>query len=124
VFCFACSDFIFDGALEGMRETVQYGRCSAGGKALLFAGSVAAIIKPNVLSVESKSTIGLRGLVNLKYTCYINCIIQVLAHTPIFVDYFLSESPELECDEKHDEKPCLMACMTEIVRGVSERKIL
>ncbi|KAF8784367.1 ubiquitin carboxyl-terminal hydrolase 22-A-like [Argiope bruennichi] len=34
---------------------------------------------------------GLRGIINTGNSCYINCIIQVLVHTPILKDFFLSE---------------------------------
>ncbi|XP_035702003.1 ubiquitin carboxyl-terminal hydrolase 27 isoform X2 [Folsomia candida] len=115
VFCFACKDFVFDGALERMRETVQYGRCSVGGNVIPFT-QIALAIKPTVMCIDSRSTVGLRGLVNLKNTCYMNCIIQVLAHTPILADFFLSECFELDCNELHSGKPCLMSCMTDVFR--------
>lgn len=46
---------------------------------------------PKRREVNSSNRIGLRGLLNLGSTCFMNCIVQVLIHTPLLRDYFLSE---------------------------------
>lgn len=43
------------------------------------------------ICITPESTIGLRGLMNLGATCFMNCIVQVLMHTPFLRDYFLTE---------------------------------
>lgn len=43
------------------------------------------------ICITPESTIGLRGLLNLGSTCFMNCIVQVLMHTPFLRDYFLTE---------------------------------
>lgn len=55
--------------------------------------------------VTPSSTIGLRGLLNLGSTCFMNCIVQALVHTPLLRDYFLSERHE--CTIKSTQK-CLV----------------
>lgn len=44
-----------------------------------------------VIYITPESTVGLRGLLNLGSTCFMNCIIQALMHTPLLRDYFLAE---------------------------------
>ncbi len=41
--------------------------------------------------LKNTSIIGLRGLINLGNTCFMNCILQALTHTPSLRDYFLSD---------------------------------
>lgn len=46
---------------------------------------------PKRICITPESIIGLRGLLNLGSTCFMNCIVQALMHTPLLRDYFLSE---------------------------------
>lgn len=47
--------------------------------------------KFKVVLVTPDSTVGLRGLINMGSTCFMNCIMQVLIHTPLLRDYFLAD---------------------------------
>lgn len=44
-----------------------------------------------LFKLKSSSIIGLRGLLNLGNTCFMNCILQTFTHTPTLRDYFLSD---------------------------------
>lgn len=44
--------------------------------------------------VSALTTIGLRGLLNLGSTYFMNCIFQALIHTPLLHRYFMSERHE------------------------------
>jgi ubiquitin carboxyl-terminal hydrolase 22/27/51 len=44
-----------------------------------------------LFKLKSSSIIGLRGLLNLGNTCFMNCILQTFTHTPTLRDFFLSD---------------------------------
>jgi ubiquitin carboxyl-terminal hydrolase 22/27/51 len=44
-----------------------------------------------LFKLKSSSIFGLRGLLNLGNTCFMNCILQTFTHTPALRDYFLSD---------------------------------
>ncbi|GIZ04994.1 ubiquitin carboxyl-terminal hydrolase [Caerostris extrusa] len=47
------------------------------------------LIPAETQSVVANSLLGIRGFQNVGNCCYINCIIQVLLHNPVLVQYFL-----------------------------------
>lgn len=60
---------------------------------------------------------GLRGLINLGSTCFMNCIIQTLVHTPMLRDYFLSMEDH-RCIKDYTQTQCLVCQMSEIMQEV------
>lgn len=70
------------------------------------SNSIDALLQyPRRRYVSSLTTIGLRGLLNLGSTCFMNCIFQALIHTPLLHRYFISERHE--CSPKMSAR-CLV----------------
>ncbi|XP_047529813.1 ubiquitin carboxyl-terminal hydrolase nonstop [Vanessa atalanta] len=98
IFCAQCQDYIYDREFTDISRTLRLKEAKSLGISVPFtpwlpnnneAIALRRLRKRRLISPHT--TIGLRGLQNLGSTCFMNCIVQTLIHTPLLRDYFLGE---------------------------------
>jgi len=117
IYCSICETYVYDEEIDAISkdEADKASQLKYNGKRKYFEWEPNSIEK-ELLKMHSKrlkltdsSYIGLRGLINLGSTCFMNCILQAFAHTPMLRNYFLSDSHHCPAEEAPNCLVCEMS---------------
>ncbi|KAF8771540.1 Ubiquitin carboxyl-terminal hydrolase 22 like protein [Argiope bruennichi] len=95
LFCYLCDDYIynepFDASLAEFEVEARKMKVTRAYLPWKPNAKERALLRGKIVKINEESYFGLRGIVNIGNSCYINCIVQVLMHTPILIEFFFRD---------------------------------
>ncbi|KAL1110559.1 hypothetical protein AAG570_008087 [Ranatra chinensis] len=112
ILCCSCNDYVYDFEFEEIANKQNFAQRNNGDPVCYVKWRPTALedklLKqhPKRIKVLNNSAAGMRGMFNLGNTCFMNCIMQALLHTPVLRDYFFTEKHKCYAQKKSDCLVC------------------
>ncbi|KAF8791052.1 Ubiquitin carboxyl-terminal hydrolase 22 like protein [Argiope bruennichi] len=95
IFCFQCDDYKYNDKFEDSLTEfeIEARRLKITQAYISWKPNKVerTLVNGKIVKISDVSHFGLRGILNIGNSCYISCVVQVLMHTPVLIDFFLSD---------------------------------